>query len=129
MGVWDAPPLPARAAGRAKPVFVGRAAETATAERGWAAVRSGARELIFIGGEPGAGKSRLGEEIACALHRRGAVVLIRSRSAEPGPPHGPLLQCLEQLLGGTPEGGLAQYLPRPARAPLRPPPPGRPDPP
>src|SRR5712691_6872343 len=66
MGVWDAPPLPARAAGKAKPVFVGRAAETATAEQGWAAVRSGARELIFIGGEPGAGKSRLVEEIAAA---------------------------------------------------------------
>ena len=30
-------PLPVRAAGRAKPAFVGRAAETAAAEQGWAA--------------------------------------------------------------------------------------------
>ena len=119
MGVWDAPPLPARAAGRAKPVFVGRAAETAAAERGWAAVRSGARELIFIGGEPGAGKSRLVEEIACALHRRGAVVLIGSCSAEPGPPYGPFVECLEQLLGGTAEGVLAEYMPGSARELLR----------
>src|SRR5580658_9726774 len=110
MGVWDAPPLPARAAGRAKPVFVGRAAETAAAERGWAAVRSGARELIFIGGEPGAGKSRLAEEIASALHRRGAVVLIGTCSAEPGPGYEPFVTCLEQLLGGTAEGALADHL-------------------
>jgi DNA-binding CsgD family transcriptional regulator/tetratricopeptide (TPR) repeat protein len=110
MGVWEAPPLPARAAGRAKPVFVGRAAETAAAEQGWAAVRSGARELIFIGGEPGAGKSRLVEELAAALHRRGAVVLIGTCSPEPGRPYEPFAECLEQLLGGTAEGVLAEYL-------------------
>ncbi len=119
MEVWDAPPLPARAAGRAKPVFVGRAAETAAAEQGWAAVRSGARELIFIGGEPGAGKSRLAGEIAVALHHRGAVVLIGSCSAEPGPPYEPFVECLEQLLGGTAEGVLAEHMPGSARELLR----------
>jgi DNA-binding CsgD family transcriptional regulator len=110
MGVWDAPPQPGRAAGKAKPVFVGRAAETAAAEQAWAAVRSGARELVFIGGEPGAGKSRLVEEIAAALHRRGAVVLIGTCSPEPGPGYEPFVACLEQLLGGTAEGALADYL-------------------
>ena len=119
MGAWDAPPLPARAAGKAKPVFVGRAAETAAAEQAWAAVRSGARELIFIGGEPGAGKSRLVEELAAALHRRGAVVLIGACSPEPGPPYEPFLECLEQLLGGTAEGVLAEYLRGSARELLR----------
>jgi len=119
MGVWDAPPLPARAAGRAKPVFVGRAAETAMAEQGWAVVRSGARELIFIGGEPGAGKSRLIEEIAAALHRRGAVVLIGTCSPEPGPPYEPFVECLEQLLGGTAEGVLAEHMRGSARELLR----------
>ena len=119
MGVWDAPPLPARAAGKAKPVFVGRAAETAAAEQGWAAVRSGARELIFIGGEPGAGKSRLVEELAAALHRRGAVVLIGTCSPEPGPGYEPFVECLEQLLGGTADGVLAEYLRGSARELLR----------
>ena len=119
MGVWDAPPLPARAAGKAKPVFVGRAAETAAAEQGWAAVRTGARELIFIGGEPGAGKSRLVEELAAALHRRGAVVLIGTCSPEPGPPYEPFVECLEQLLVGTAEGVLAEYLRGSARELLR----------
>ena len=110
MGVWEAPPLPARAAGRAKPVFVGRATETAAAEQAWAAVRSGTRELIFIGGEPGAGKSRLVAEIAEALHRRGAAVLIGTCSPEPGRPYEPFAECLEQLLGGTAEGVLAEHM-------------------
>ncbi len=119
MGVWDAPPLPARITGRAKPVFVGRAAETAAAEQSWAAVRSGAHELIFIGGEPGAGKSRLVEEIAAALHCRGAVVLIGACSPEPGPPYEPFVECLEQLLGGTAEGVLAEHMRDSSRELLR----------
>jgi hypothetical protein len=110
MGAWEAPPLPGRAAGRAKPVFVGRAVETAAAEQGWAAVRAGTRELIFIGGEPGAGKSRLVEEIGAAVHRQGAVVLMGTCSPEPGPPYEPIAECLEQLLGGTAEGVLADCL-------------------
>src|ERR1700755_2890946 len=101
MGVWDAPPLPVRVAGRAKPVFVGRAAETAMAEQGWAAVRSGARELIFIGGEPGAGKSRLAEEIGVALQRRGAAGLIGACSPEAGSPPGarPSLRAVHRVPG------------------------------
>ena len=86
------------------------AAETAAAEQGWAAVRSGTRELIFIGGEPGAGKSRLVEEIAAALHRQGAVVLMGTCSPEPGPPYEPFAECLEQLLGGSAEGALAEHM-------------------
>ncbi len=119
MGVWEAPPLPVRATGRAKPVFVGRAAETASAEQGWASVRSGARELIFVGGEPGAGKSRLVQEIAAALHRQGAVVLIGSCSPEHGRPYEPFVECLEQLLGGTAESVLADYLGESAHELLR----------
>jgi len=119
MAVWEPPPLPARAAGRSKPVFVGRAAETAAAEQAWANVLSGARELIFVGGEPGAGKSRLVDEVAAALHRRGAVVLMGVCSREPGPPYAPFVECLEQLLGGTAEGALASRLPESAGELLR----------
>ena len=89
------------------------------AEQGWAVVRSGARELIFIGGEPGAGKSRLIEEIAAALHRRGAVVLVGTCSPEPGPAYEPFVACLEQLLGGTSEGVLAEHMGGSARELLR----------
>jgi DNA-binding CsgD family transcriptional regulator/tetratricopeptide (TPR) repeat protein len=119
MAHLEAPPLLMRAIGRSKPVFVGRRAETTVAEQAWANVQSGARELIFVGGEPGAGKSRLVEEIAAALHGRGAVVLMGSCSAEPGPPYGPFVEWLEQLLGGTAEGALAGCLPDAAAELLR----------
>jgi DNA-binding CsgD family transcriptional regulator/tetratricopeptide (TPR) repeat protein len=119
MQVWDAPPLAGRGAGRAKPTFVGRAAELASADQSWAAVSSGVRELIFVGGEPGAGKSRFVEEIAAALHLSGAVVLVGTCSPEPGPPYEPFVECLEQLLGWTAEGALADCLPDSARELLR----------
>jgi DNA-binding NarL/FixJ family response regulator len=108
-----------RVAGAVKPVFVGRAAETAVAEQAWAAVRAGARQVIFIGGEPGAGKSRLTEEICAALHRQGAVVLVGECSPEPAAPYQPLVACLEQLLGGTSEGALVDILPDSAAELLR----------
>jgi DNA-binding CsgD family transcriptional regulator len=116
---WPAPPLPGRTGGAARPAFVGRAAETAAAERAWAAVRDGSRQLLFIGGEPGAGKSRLAEEIAAAVHRQGALVLLGACPPEPGLPYQPFVECLEQLLGGTPEGALAGCLPDSARELLR----------
>jgi DNA-binding CsgD family transcriptional regulator len=119
MGVWEAPALPARLVGRAKPVFVGRAAETAAAGESWAGARAGAREVIFIGGEPGAGKSRLAEEIAIAAYRQGAVVLMGACSPDSGPPYEPFVECLEQLLGGTAEGALAGCMPSSASELLR----------
>src|SRR5215472_576628 len=119
MAVWNAPPLPARAAGMAKPAFVGRAAEIAAAERAWAAVRSGARQVIFVGGEPGAGNSRLVDELGAAMHRQGAVVLAGTCSPEPAPAYQPFTECLKQLLGQTTEGALAGSLPDSAGELLR----------
>jgi DNA-binding CsgD family transcriptional regulator/tetratricopeptide (TPR) repeat protein len=103
----------------AKPAFVGRGAEIAAAELAWAAVRSGGRQVIFVGGEPGAGKSRLVEELGAALYRQGAVVLVGTCSPESAPSYQPFTECLEQLLGGTPEGALAGCLPDSAGELLR----------
>ena len=119
MAAWEAPPYPTRAAGTATPAFVGRVAETAAAEEAWAAVRAGGRQLIFIGGEPGAGKSRLAGEIAAALYRQGAVALLGTCSPEPGLPYQPFVECVEHLLGGTAEGALAPCLPDSAAELLR----------
>ena len=119
MAAWEAPPYPIRVAGAAIPVFVGRAAETSAAEEAWAAVRAGGRQVIFIGGEPGAGKSRLAAEIAAAVHRHDAVVLLGTCSPEPGGPYQPFAECLEQLLGGTPPGALAECIPDSATELLR----------
>ena len=119
MAAWEAPPYPIRAARAAVPAFVGRAAERSAAEESWAAVRAGGRQVIFIGGEPGAGKSRLATEIAAAAYGQGAVVLLGSCSPEPGGPYQPFAECLEQLLGGTASGALADCLPETAAELLR----------
>src|SRR3984885_2284289 len=119
MAAWQAPPYPIRVAGAAIPAFVGRAAETSAAEVAWAAVRAGGRQIIFIGGEPGAGKSRLAAEIAAAVHHQGAVVLLGNCSPGPGGPYQPFTECLEQLLGGTQPGALSACVPDSAAELLR----------
>ena len=119
MAAWEAPPYPIRVAGAAVPAFVGRAAETSAAEEAWAAVRAGGRQVIFIGGEPGAGKSRLATEIAAAAYAQGAAVLLGNCSPEPGGPYQPFAECLEHLLGGTAPGALADCLPETAAELLR----------
>lgn len=116
---WRPPPLPVPPTGTAQPTFVGRAAETAAVEHAWAAVRAGARQVLLVAGEPGAGKSRLTREVVTALHRRGVVALLGACSPEPGPPYQPFVQCLEQLLGGTDAGELAEHLPAAAGELLR----------
>ena len=119
MAAWEAPQYPIRVAGAAIPAFVGRAAEKSAAEEAWAAVRAGGRQVIFIGGEPGAGKSRLAAEIAAAVHGQGAVVLLGNCSPEPGGPYQPFTECLEQLLGGTQPGALSACVPDSAAELLR----------
>ena len=94
---WTGPPIPVRLSGTAHRVFVGRARELAEFEQAWAGVLSGIRQVVFVGGEPGAGKSRLAAEVATLLHDRGAVVLLGDCIEEFGPPYQPFVQPLEAL--------------------------------
>ena len=102
MSGWVPPSLPARWSDPARPVFVGRRAELATLEEVWTAATAGLRQVVFVGGEPGAGKSRLLAEAASALHRRGAGVLLGTCSAEFGPPYQPFVEPIEALLSRLP---------------------------
>ncbi len=90
--------MPVRLSGTAHRVFVGRARELAEFEQAWAGVLSGIRQVVFVGGEPGAGKSRLAAEVATFLHDRGAVVLLGDCIEEFGPPYQPFVQPLEALV-------------------------------
>lgn len=114
MSDWTPPPLPARWSSTARPAFVGRRTELACLEELWTAVTAGARQVAVVGGEPGAGKSRLVAEFCTTLHRRGASVLLGTAVADFGPPYQPFVEPLEALLAGLgPEhGGLAERLGR-----------------
>lgn len=95
---WARPPLPARWSSPARPAFVGRRAELAAFEEVWTAVLAGSRQVVFLGGEPGAGKSRLLAEVATTLHRHGAAVLHGGCAAEFGPPYQPFGEPLSAVL-------------------------------
>lgn len=103
---WTGPPIPVRLSGTAHRVFVGRARELADFEQAWAGALAGIRQVVFVGGEPGAGKSRLAAEVGTALHDRGAVVLLGECVEEFGPPYQPFVQPLEALAPDLRAGAL-----------------------
>ncbi|MBB3085319.1 helix-turn-helix transcriptional regulator [Geodermatophilus sabuli] len=112
MSGWTPPPLPSRWTRAAAPRFVGRRGELDCLEDLWTAVRGGARQVAFLGGEPGAGKSRLLAEFCALLHDRGATVLLGTCVAEFGPPYQPFVEPVEALLSATGPGGPRDALAR-----------------
>ena len=103
---WTGPPLPVRWSGSARRVFVGRAAEFSTVEAAWRDSVSGVRQVVFVGGEPGGGKSRLLAESARLLHEDGAAVLLGTCIEDFGPSYQPFVQPLEALAPDLRSGDL-----------------------
>jgi DNA-binding CsgD family transcriptional regulator len=96
---WARPPLPLRWGNPGwQPPFVGRRDDLAVLEEAWAAVVAGAGRAVFVGGEPGAGKSRLVAEAARVLYGQQATVLVGSCVAELGAPYEPLDEPVRVLV-------------------------------
>ncbi len=76
-------------------------------EQAWAGAVAGARQVVLVGGEPGAGKSRLLAEVATTLHERGAAVVLGSCIEEFGPPYQPFVQPIDVLLPELVSGRLS----------------------
>ncbi len=87
-----------------QPPFVGRRDDLAVVEDSWTAVAAGAGRAVFVGGEPGAGKSRLVAEAAYALYGIQATVLLGSCVAELGAPYEPFDEPVRALLPAIREG-------------------------
>ncbi|MGH9055915.1 MAG: ATP-binding protein [Acidimicrobiales bacterium] len=104
--------LPPRLAAARRPPLVGRRIELEVLERSWADVLEGQRQLTFLGGEPGAGKSRLLAEVAGAVHDQGATVLAGTSSVDAGIPYQPFAEMLDHLFATAPEGSLASTIER-----------------
>ncbi|MGH9088406.1 MAG: ATP-binding protein [Acidimicrobiales bacterium] len=107
MAPLDPPPLPPRLAASRSLPLVGRGLELETLERTWTDVEDGRRQVVFVGGEPGAGKTRLLAEVAGALHDHGTVVLVGSTDRDTGVPYRPFAEMLDHLFGTAPPGSLA----------------------
>ncbi len=125
-------PLPGALSNPARVALVGRDAETAELAEAWAAVtEDGARRIVLIGGEAGAGKTRIAAEFARSCHEAGAAVLYGGCDAELAVPYQPWVHTLEHLLRAMPPddldadlvadlGVLAPLLPRLDRGATRP---------
>jgi DNA-binding CsgD family transcriptional regulator len=102
---WARPSLPARWSNHGQlPPFVGRRGDLAVLGDAWAAVSAGAGRAVFVGGEPGAGKSRLVAEAAQVLYDQRAMVLLGSCVAELGAPYEPFDEPVRLLLPAIREG-------------------------
>lgn len=94
------------------PVFVGRRAEFERLEAIWAAVEDDHRQVVFVGGEPGVGKTRLVVEVARALTAHGAAVFRGACHADFDIPYRPFVTILEQVLDGADPGSFEDVPPR-----------------
>jgi DNA-binding CsgD family transcriptional regulator len=110
MAQWVPPALPVELVARRRGPLVGRDVELAAFERAWERVESGDRQAVFIGGEPGAGKTRLAAEVAGRLADHGVAVLVGSSTADADVPYAPFAEALDRLLVAAPPGSLAEPL-------------------
>jgi class 3 adenylate cyclase/DNA-binding CsgD family transcriptional regulator len=94
-------PLPGLVSLAAQFPFVGRTAEWAELERTWVEASRGTRQAVLVGGEAGAGKTRLVTEFARAAHRRGALVLYGLCSDDFERPYQPFVEALDHLFATT----------------------------
>ena len=91
-------PLPPRLTATSSVAFVGRRAEREALERAWKAAQQGDRQVAFVAGEPGIGKTRLATEVALAAHREGGVVLLGTCDEDLGLPYQPFVEALRHLV-------------------------------
>ena len=98
-------PLPAALATASRQRLVGREAEWRTLEDAWDRAEAGALEVVLIGGEAGAGKTRLAAEFARHCHEAGAIVLLGTCDEELALPYQPWVHALDHLLRSLPGFG------------------------
>jgi len=110
MTTWAPPPLPARLMSARQAPLVGRRPELETMEAVWSEVTAGRRQVVFLGGEPGAGKTRLIAEIAGSLHDNGVTVLAGTSGLDSGVSYQPFAEMLDHLFAAAAEGALASVV-------------------
>lgn len=110
VNAWSRPPVPHRLRAAAQGPLVGRRKELAVLEEIWAAVSGGARQALFVGGEPGVGKSRLVAEVATILADHDVAVLLGTSGADHGVPYQPFVEMLDHLFATGPPGSVESLL-------------------
>ncbi len=78
--------------------FVGRTEEWGVLQSSWSEVEAGVRRVVLVGGEAGAGKTRLASEFARHCNDDGAAVLFGACDRELALPYQPWVQALEHMI-------------------------------
>jgi class 3 adenylate cyclase/DNA-binding CsgD family transcriptional regulator len=105
-GRWARLSLPLALAGCARHPFVGRDEDLAVLRGAWDEGRQGPGRIVLIGGEAGAGKTRLASEFAREAHGQGAWVLYGGCDDDLALPYQPWVQAADQLLAAMPKSSL-----------------------
>ena len=90
----------------AHPTFVGRERELAVLREAWSLGSRGARQVVFVGGEPGVGKSSAVAQVMTALHAQGAAVLLGTCVSTMGAPYQPFVEPVQALADAIAGGQL-----------------------
>lgn len=106
-------PLPPEVTVRkaSRTLFVGRRREQEQLQRAWRLATEGERQLIFIAGEPGIGKTRLAAELAREVHVEGAAALWGRSFEEALVPYQPFVQALRHYVSNVEPDELGSRLP------------------
>lgn len=91
-------PFPAALATAGLTSFVGRANELEMLTRCWQGAADGTCRAVFVGGEPGIGKSRLVAEFARRVHSDGAIVLLGACEEDLDVPYQPFAEALRPFV-------------------------------
>ncbi|HVM67080.1 MAG TPA: AAA family ATPase, partial [Acidimicrobiales bacterium] len=104
-------PLPARMVPRPATGLVGREEELGVLLDALKRVSTAAgTEVVFVAGEPGAGKSTLTSEVARQAHEAGAVVLLGRCDEDVAAPYGPLRDALAHYVAHASDAVLAMHV-------------------
>lgn len=100
---WQFPTSLPRGADRP---FVGRNSELSTMLSAWNAAVGGDDGVLLLGGEVGAGKTRLATELARRCHSDGAIVVCGLCDSELSLPYQPWVMALDELISQLPRSTL-----------------------
>jgi class 3 adenylate cyclase len=103
-------PLPAVVNAARRGVFVGREVEQERLAGAWAEAKAGQRQVVFLAGEPGIGKTRLAAELAVLAHGEGAVVLWGRCDEGLGAAYQPVVEALRHYVRHCPAETLDAHL-------------------
>ena len=92
--------------------YVGRVEEHERLKACSREVRDGRRRMVFLSGEPGAGKTRLAAHTALEIHNAGFTVCWGAATEDLGAPYGLWIQALSHYVEHAPEEVLAAYVER-----------------